>query len=120
VASPSTRTDPPRLKRLAPICPLLAGDETKKRCVRDNAAIFQPDTADQGNGRRVQSPIPDYSACEIKYFAYVGDSKMKTICGRILVAMALLGALAGCASMIGEGVSVNPTSPPVYGAYADE
>ncbi len=73
-----------------------------------------------GTGGECKSPIPDYSACEIKYFAYVGDSKMKTICGRILVAMALLGALAGCASMIGEGVSVNPTSPPVYGAYADE
>ncbi len=45
---------------------------------------------------------------------------MKTNCGRIMVAMALVGALAGCASLTGEGVAVNPTSPPIYGAYADE
>jgi hypothetical protein len=45
---------------------------------------------------------------------------MKTICGRIAAAIALLGALAGCASITGEGTAVSPTSPPVYGGYADE
>jgi len=45
---------------------------------------------------------------------------MKTIWGRIVVALVLVGALAGCASLTGEGVAVNPTSPPVYDGNADQ
>jgi hypothetical protein len=39
---------------------------------------------------------------------------MYTICGRILVAMSLLCALAGCAGMGTESTPVAPTSAPVY------
>ena len=45
---------------------------------------------------------------------------MKTFISRMVMAMALLGALAGCAGMTGEGVAVDPTAPPVYPAYADQ
>ena len=44
---------------------------------------------------------------------------MQTLYGRILIAMALLGALAGCAGMTGDGTAIAPTSPPVYNVNAD-
>ena len=44
---------------------------------------------------------------------------MLTMCGKMLVALTLLGTLAGCAGLGTESMAVAPTAAPVYDVMGD-